>query len=250
MNLASAALLIATAFVAGVMNSVAGGGSFVTFPALVFTGVPSIVANASSTVALCPGSFAGGWAYRHDFENFPGVSFRMLLGISLVGSVLGALLLLLTPQRTFDGVIPWLLLLATLVFTFAPRLTPVLQRRVRIGPGTLLVVQFFVGVYGGYFGGAIGIMMLSVWALFGLTDLKAMNATKTVLSGSLNGVAVVLFIAAGKVWWPQTLVMLVGSVAGGYLGAHYARRIDQRVIRTAIIAISVTMTVLFFARRW
>ena len=249
MSPASGALLVVAAFVAGTMNAVAGGGSFITFPALVFTGVPSIVANASSTVALCPGSLASAVAYRSDFQNFKGVSFRVMLAVSLAGSSIGALLLLLTPERTFDGVIPWLLLVATLVFIFAPRLTPVLQRRVRIGPRTLVVVQFFVAVYGGYFGGAIGIMMLSAWALFGLTDLKAMNATKTVLSGLLNGVAVVLFIAAGKVWWPQTLVMLVGSVAGGYLGAHYARRVDQRFIRAAIIAISVAMTVVFFVRR-
>ena len=250
MPLTSAALLVVAAFFAGAMNAVAGGGSFLTFPALVFTGMPSIVANASSTVALFPGSFASAWAYRNDFQNFKGVSFRAMLGVSLAGGVLGALLLLLTPQRTFDGVIPWLLLVATLVFAFAPRLTPLLQRSVHIGPRTLVVVQFFVAIYGGYFGGAIGIMMLSAWALFGLTDLKAMNATKTLLSGALNAVAVVLFVAAGKVWWLQTGVMLIGSLAGGYLGAHYARRIDQRYIRVAIIAISVTMTVVFFARRW
>ncbi|MFL5382723.1 MAG: sulfite exporter TauE/SafE family protein [Longimicrobiaceae bacterium] len=249
MPIASAALLVAAAFLAGAMNAVAGGGSFLTFPALVFTGVPSVVANASSTVALCPANLAAAVAYRNDFQNFKGVSFRAMLAVSLAGSIIGALLLLLTPERTFDGVIPWLLLVATLVFIFAPRLTPALQRRVRIGSTTLVVVQFFVAVYGGYFGGAIGIMMLSTWALFGLTDLKAMNATKTVLAGALNGVAVVLFIAAGKVWWPQTLVMLMGSLAGGYLGAHYARRVDQRHIRTVIIAISVTMTVLFFTRR-
>jgi uncharacterized membrane protein YfcA len=249
MPIASAALLVAAAFVAGAMNAVAGGGSFITFPALVFTGVPSVIANASSTVALCPANLASAVAYRNDFRDFEGVSFRAMLGVSLAGGILGALLLLLTPQRTFDGVIPWLLLVATLVFAFAPRLTPALQRRVHIGPRTLVVVQFFVAVYGGYFGGAIGIMMLSAWALFGLTDLKAMNATKTVLAGSLNGVAVVLFIAAGKVWWPQALVMLVGSVAGGYLGAHYARRVDQRIVRTAIIAVSVTMTVVFFVRQ-
>jgi hypothetical protein len=232
------------------MNAVAGGGSFITFPALVFTGVPSIIANASSTVALCPGSFASAWAYRHDFENFPGVPFRTLLGVSLAGGVIGALLLLLTPQRTFDGVIPWLLLLATLVFIFAPRITPRLQRRVRIGPWTLVATQFCVAVYGGYFGGAIGIMMLSAWALFGLTDLKKMNATKTLLAGGLNAVAVSLFIPAGKVWWPQTLVMLVGALAGGYLGARLARRVEQRYVRSAIIAISVAMTVVFFARTW
>ena len=249
MPLASAALLVVAAFVAGAMNAVAGGGSFLTFPALVFTGVPSVVANASSTLALFPAALASAAAYRNDFKDFKGVSFRALLVVSLVGGVLGALLLLLTPQRTFDGVIPWLLLVATLVFAFAPKLTPLLQRAVHIGPRTLLVVQFFVAVYGGYFGGAIGIMMLSAWALFGLTDLKAMNATKTLLSGLLNGVAVVMFVAAGKIWWLQTGIMLVGTLAGGYLGAHYARRIDQRHIRTAVIAISVTMTVVFFIRR-
>lgn len=248
MPLTSAILLAVAAFVAGAMNAVAGGGSFITFPALVFTGVPSIVANASSTVALCPASFASAWGYRHDFQDFPGVRFRTLLAVGLVGSVLGAVLLLVTPQRTFDGVIPWLLLLATLTFAFAPRITPRLQRHVRIGPTALVVTQFFVGVYGGYFGGAIGIMMLSVWALFGLTDLRMMNATKTLLSGAMNAVAISLFIPAGKVWWPQTLVMLAGSLAGGYLGAHFARRVDQRHIRTAIIVISVTMTVVFFAR--
>ncbi|HKP76748.1 MAG TPA: sulfite exporter TauE/SafE family protein [Longimicrobiaceae bacterium] len=247
-SVASALLLAAAAFLAGAMNAVAGGGSFLTFPALVFTGVPSIIANASSTVALFPGSFASAWAYRHDFQNFPGVKFRTLLAVSLVGGILGAMLLLLTPQRTFDGVIPWLLLLATLVFAFAPRLTPRLQRRVRIGARTLVVTQFFVAVYGGYFGGAIGIMMLSAWSLFGLTDLKMMNATKTLLAGALNAVAVSLFIPAGKVWWPQTLVMLAGALAGGYLGARLARRVDQRHVRTAVIAISVTMTVVFFAR--
>jgi uncharacterized membrane protein YfcA len=248
MPIASAVLLVVAAFVAGAMNAVAGGGSFLTFPALVFTGVPSVIANASSTVALFPGSFASAWAYRSDFRDFKGVSFRAMLGVSLVGGVIGALLLLLTPQRTFDGVIPWLLLVATLVFAFAPKLTPLLQRRVQIGPRTLVTVQFFVAIYGGYFGGAIGIMMLSAWALFGLTDLKSMNATKTLLAGALNGVAVVLFVFAGKVWWLQTGVMLIGSVAGGYLGAHFARRIDPRYIRTIVIVISVMMTIVFFAR--
>ena len=248
MEVGSAALLVVAAFMAGAMNAVAGGGSFLTFPALVFTGVPSVIANASSTVAICPGSLASAAAYRNDFQNFKGVSFRAMLAVSLAGSGIGALLLLLTPQRTFDGVIPWLLLLATLVFIFAPRLTPALQRRVHIGSTTLLVVQFFVAVYGGYFGGAIGIMMLSAWALFGLTDLRKMNATKTLLAGALNAVAVSLFIPAGKVWWPQTLVMLAGALAGGYLGARLARRVDQRHVRTVVIAISVTMTVVFFAR--
>ena len=197
--MASYLLLLAAAFVAGAMNAVAGGGSFLTFPALVFTGVPSIIANASSTVALMPGSAASAWGFRHHFRDFPGVSFRALLAVSLAGGLAGALLLLLTPQRLFDGVIPWLLLTATVAFTFAPKLTPLLQRAVRVGPRTLVAVQFFVAVYGGYFGGAIGIMMLSAWSLFGLTDLKQMNATKTILAGAMNGVAVVCFISLGDI---------------------------------------------------
>jgi uncharacterized membrane protein YfcA len=247
--MASFLLLFAAAFLAGAMNAVAGGGSFLTFPALVFTGVPSIVANASSTVALMPAAAASAWAFRHDFRDFPGVSFRAMLGVSVVGGISGALLLLLTPQRLFDGVIPWLLLTATVAFAFAPKLTPLLQRVVHIGPRTLVAVQLLVAVYGGYFGGAIGIMMLSAWSLFGLTDLKQMNATKTILAATMNGVAVVCFVIAGKVWWAQTLVMLAGAVAGGWLGAHLSRRVDQKHVRNLIIAISVTITVVFFLRR-
>jgi len=247
--MASYLLLLAVAFVAGAMNAVAGGGSFLTFPALVFTGVPSIVANASSTVALMPAAAASAWGFRHHRRDFPGVSFRALLAMSLLGGVTGALLLLLTPQRLFDGVIPWLMLLATVAFTFAPKLTPMLRRVVHVGPRTLVATQFLIAVYGGYFGGAIGIMMLSAWSLFGLTDLREMNATKTVMAAVMNGIAVVCFVIAGKVWWPQTLVMLAGAVAGGYLGAHAGRRVDQKHVRTAIIAISITITVVFFLRR-
>jgi uncharacterized membrane protein YfcA len=234
----------------GALNAVAGGGSFLTFPALVFTGVPSVIANASNTVALFPGSFASAWAYRREFQNFRGVSFRAMLAVSLAGGVLGALLLLLTPQRLFDGVIPWLLLLATLVFALAPRLTPHLQRHLHIGPRALVAAQFMVAIYGGYFGGAIGLMMLSAWALFGMTDLHAMNATKTILAGAMNGIAVVLFVAAGKVTWPETLVMLVAAVAGGYLAARAARRVDSRHVRTLVLLISITMTIVFFVRRY
>ena len=249
MTLQSALLLAGAAFAAGAMNAVAGGGSFLTFPALVFTGVPSIVANASSTVALMPGSAASAWGFRHHFRDFPGVSFRAMIAVSLIGGIAGALLLLLTPQRLFDGVIPWLMLTATLAFVLGPRVTPWLQRAVRIGPRTLIAVQLLVAVYGGYFGGAIGIMMLSAWTLFGLTDLRQMNATKTILSAALNAVAVVCFVIAGKVWWPQTLVMLVAAVVGGYLGAHAGKRLDQKIVRGLIMVISITITTVFFLRR-
>ena len=242
-------LLALAAFLAGIINAVAGGGSFLTFPALVFTGVPSIIANASNTVALFPGSFASAWAYREDFERVKGVSFPAMLGVSLAGGITGALLLLTTQQRTFDRVIPWLLLLATVLFALGPTIARRLQGSVRIPPPILLGCQYLVAIYGGYFGGAVGIMMLALLSLYGLTDIHKMNASKTLLVGSMNAVAVVCFVVAGKVWWPQTLVMLVAAVLGGYAGARVARRINPRILRAGITLISIGMTIAFFLRR-
>jgi uncharacterized membrane protein YfcA len=241
-------LLALSAFAAGVINAVAGGGSFFTFPALVFTGVPSIVANASSTLALLPGIFASAWAYRDDFKKSAGFPFRPMLIVSFAGGIAGALLLLYTPQRAFDGMIPWLMLGATLLFTFGLRLSPILARMVRIGPATLLCIQALVAIYGGYFGGAIGILMLAAWSLFGLKDIHMMNANRTLLGGAMNGVAVILFVIARKIWWPQTLVMLVAAVIGGYAGARFARRANPRYIRTAVSVISAAITIAFFLR--
>jgi uncharacterized membrane protein YfcA len=242
-------LLACAAFAAGLINSVAGGGSFLTFPALVFTGVPSIIANASSTLALFPGSFASAWAYRDDFKKSEGFPFRPMLIVSLAGGITGALLLLFTPQRTFDAVIPWLMLGAALLFTFGPRVSSILQRMFHIGPITLICFQALVAIYGGYFGGAIGILMLAAWSLFGLKDIHVMNANKTLLGGSMNAVAVVLFVIARKIWWPQTLVMLVAGVIGSYTGARTAKAANPRYIRNAITVISLAITIAFFLRR-
>jgi uncharacterized membrane protein YfcA len=241
-------LLALSAFAAGVINAVAGGGSFFTFPALVFTGVPSIIANASSTLALLPGIFASAWAYRDDFKNSEDFPFRAMLIVSFAGGIAGALLLLYTPQMAFDGMVPWLMLGATLLFTFGLRLAPILARMYRIGPVTLLGIQALVAIYGGYFGGAIGILMLAAWSLFGLKDIHRMNANRTLLGGAMNGVAVVLFVIARKIWWPQTLVMLVAAVIGGYAGARFARRANPRYIRTAVSVISAAITIAFFLR--
>jgi uncharacterized membrane protein YfcA len=248
--MASFALLSAAAFLAGVMNSIAGGGSFLTFPALVFTGVPSIIANASSTVALIPGTAASAFAYRHDLKRSGDFPFWPAAVVSLVGGAVGALLLLLTPQRLFDFIVPWLLLAATLLFAFGPRASATLRKRFHIGPAVVILMQLPIAIYGGYFGGAIGILMLAVWAAFGMTDIHAMNANKTILAGILNGIAAVLFIVAGKVWWPQTLIMLVAAVAGGYVGAHGARRTPPQYVRAAVLAISVCITVAFFYRTY
>ena len=241
-------LLIFSAFAAGIINSVAGGGSFLTFPALVFTGVPSIIANASSTLALLPGTLASAWAYRDDFRRTEGFPRLPMLIVSLVGGIAGALLLLFTPERTFDSVIPWLMLAAALLFAFGPRISPMLKRAFHIGPVTVVLIQLLVAVYGGYFGGAIGIVMLAAWSVFGLSDIHVMNANKTVLAAAMNAVAVVLFIAAHKILWPQSLAMLVAAVLGGYIGARTAKRVDAKYLRGAIIVISFAMTAAFFLR--
>ncbi len=243
-------LIVPVAFLAGIMNAIAGGGSILTFPALVFTGVPSIIANASSTAAMCPAGLAAAWAYRRDLRRVHDVSLPTAMAVSLAGGVAGALLLLLTPQRAFDRVIPWLLLLATLLFAFGPKLAPVLRRHLAINSTQLMVAQFVMSVYCGYYGGGVGVILMAVWSAFGHNDVHALNAAKTLLIGLTNLVAVVLFIVAGKVWWPQAIAMLVAGVTGGFVGAHVSRRMDPLRMRLVIIGIAATVTVAFFVRAY
>ena len=242
-------LLIFSALAAGLINSVAGGGMFLTFPALVFTGVPSIIANATSTFAIMPGVVASAWAYREDFRRSSDFPFVPMVIVSLAGGAAGALLLLFTPQKRFDSIIPWLMLAATVLFTFGPRISPILKRAFHVGPVTVVVVQFFIAVYGGYFGGAIGILMLATWSVFGINDINFMNANRTLLGGVANSMAVVLFVVARKIWWPQALTMLAATVIGGYIGARTAKKVDPRYMRAAISATSIAITVAFFLRR-
>ena len=241
-------LLVASALGAGLMNSVAGGGSFLTFPALVFTGVPSIVANATSTVALFPGALASAWAYRHDFKALDRIPLKPALAVSIAGGIVGVLLLLFTSQNTFDRIIPWLLLAATVVFAMGPRVLKMLKRQEWMGARTLIAFQFLVGIYGGYFGGAVGIVMLAVWTLAGFRDIHAMNGGRTLLGGVMNAAAVVCFVIAGKVWWLQGSMMLVAAVTGGYVGARLAKRLNPELIRRMIIVVSIIVTAAFFLR--
>ncbi len=172
----------------------------------------------------------------------------LLLIISVSGGIAGALLLLFTPHEAFDHLVAWLLLLGTLIFAFGARLGTILRKYVRIGPRGLLVCQFVLCVYGGYFGAAIGIMMLALWSLMGFTDLRAMNASKTLYVGSTNAVAAVCFLIARLIATTPTLIMLVGGILGGWAGAQLARRIDQRYLRIGINIINFSMTALFFYR--
>jgi len=231
------------------MNAIAGGGSFITFPAMVAAGLPAITANASSTVALFPGSLASTFAYRSDFAGTP-VRLSVLAPITIAGGLSGAILLLATPAGLFDFVIPWLLLLATLTFAFGARAGLTLRRFVRIGPRALPVAQFFISIYGGYFGGAVGLMMMAAWSLLHASDdLKAMTPARVLLVSAANGAAVLWFIAAGAVRWPEALSMLIASVIGGYFGARLTRVLPPRVVRYFVVGLTAFVTLIFFLRR-
>jgi uncharacterized membrane protein YfcA len=241
-------LLAGAGFLAGAMNAAAGGGSFVSFPALVAAGVPPVLANASSTVALFPGAVTSSWAFRKSVGSICDVTLPILLVTSLVGGLCGAVLLLATPSGAFNALVPWLLLLATVAFAFGRQVGTQLRRVLRLGRISTIVIQFLLAIYGGYFGGAVGIMMMATWSLLGVSDLRVMNPTKTVLVGAMNAVAVLYFIAARAVLWPQTLAMLVAAAIGGYAGARIAMRLDTRWLRAGVIAISTAITLIFFLR--
>lgn len=243
-------LIVGAGILAGAMNALAGGGSFVTLPTLIGAGVPSVAANASSTVALYPGGAASAWVYRDGLNRVCGVPLRPALWATLVGGFLGAVLLLSTPGTVFDHVLPWLLLTATIMLAFGPRLGPALRARFRAGLFTVLAIQFVLGIYGGYFGGAVGLMMMAAWGLLDGADVKAMNPPRTLMVSVANGVAVLCFVAAGAVQWLPTVVMGIGALLGGYTGAHIGKKLPPLVVRTATVLLAVAMTLIFFARAY
>jgi len=233
----------------GALNAVAGGGSFIAFPALLFTGVAPIAANATNTVALWVGVTASTGAYRKHLD----LSRRVMVPLavtSVIGGIAGAYLLLHTPAQTFLRVLPWLMLGATLLFVLGPRLSRSREGLGRdISTSALLFASIFelvVSVYGGYFGGGVGILNLAMLAVIGMTDIHAMNALKVVLGGIINGVAVITFIAKSAVVWKQGTVMILGAIVGGYLGAHYAQKLPPAWIRGFVIVVGSGMTVYFF----
>jgi uncharacterized protein len=247
-------LLFLAALVAGGLNSVAGGGSLISFPALIFAGVSPIPANATSTVALWPGSVASLGGYR---ERLPRER-RLLLPLtaaSLLGGFLGALLLLHTPPRTFMHVVPWLFLLATLLFVFGKRLTGG-AGNARDASGkhswpaivATTVAQLLIATYGGFFGGGMGILMLATFSMVQLGDIHSMNGVKSLLATAINGVAIVTFVLAKAVVWPAALVMIAGAAAGGYGAARIAQRINPRLVRGFVVVIGISMAAYFLWR--
>ncbi len=242
--------LLAAALCGGALNSVAGGGSFFTFPVLLWAGLGPVAANVTSAVALWPGSVASTWAYRRELRKESKGLWALSLA-SLVGGGLGAAFLLRTSDATFAKLIPWLLLGATVLFAASNRLVPRLQRLIgprAPWPGWLPLLQGLIALYGGYFGGGMGILMLAAYALCGMTDLHAMNARKSLQGAVTNGIAIIAFVAAGKVNWQAGLLMTSGAIAGGWGGAVLARRVDGRRVRPLVVAVGALLTLWFFWR--
>lgn len=247
-------VLFLAALLGGTLNAVAGGGSFIGFPALLFTGVPAVPANATNTVALWCGLVFSGGAFRRQLK-VSRVVLIALASVSLAGGIFGALLLLRTPGETFLKVLPWLMLFAVLLFIFGPRITSRNTSAVTREPNAKSIVaasafQFLVAIYGGYFGGGMGFVILAMLTVFGMADIHEMNAFKIVLSSSTNGIAVIIFMLRHAVYWPQALVMICGAAIGGYFGAHYSLRLPKLWVRWFVIVVGAGMTTYFFARAY
>lgn len=251
-NLGHLALLLIAAFTAGALNAVAGGGSFLTLPALVFTGVPPVIANATGTVALLPGYMAGAWGFKDDMAPPPGLSMTQVVVLSLIGGSAGAALLLFTPDATFRKVVPWLLLAATAMFAFGPQLRAWASGKnaEHAAPSVTkaAIGMLIVAIYGGYFNGGLGILLLALFGLLGQTQLNAMNGMKNLVSALLTAIAVVIYAVGGIVQWQQALIMMVAATLGGYLGARVARKIPAHILRWGIVATGLVMAGLFFMK--
>lgn len=246
------ALLALSAFAAGAINAVAGGGTLLTFPALMGIGVPATFANATSTVALLPGSLAGTWGYRKELRAVRRFAI-LLLPVSLVGGVVGSLLLVGYPDA-FKALVPWLILTAAILFMIQPVIGKLLKKQDPARPvastvtAGIMAFQFLVAVYGGYFGAGIGILMLTALGFMHVGDIHHMNAVKTLLASAINLVSVVIFIAEGLVRWQYAAAMVVAAILGGYLGARVARRLPARYVRWIVIAIGFGLAIYYFLK--
>jgi uncharacterized protein len=243
-------LLFIAAVLGQSLNAVAGGGSFVTFPSLLFAGVGPIEANATSTIALWPGAIASAWGYRRDIAA-DRRAVAILAAVSVAGGLCGALLLLKTPEQQFKALIPYLLAFATILFAASG---PITARARAAMPGApdnrhlavVGIVQFVVAVYGGYFGGGIGIMMLAAFAFMDLGNIHSMNGLKAVFGAVINGAAVVTFVAARLIVWKFAAIMIVASILSGYFSARIARTLRPDAVRWLVIAVGTIMTIYFF----
>jgi uncharacterized protein len=243
------------AFVAGAINSVAGGGTLLTFPALIWIGLPSVTANATSTVAMWPGSLGSIWGYRRELKGLTSHSYVLIVP-SAAGGIIGAVLLRMTPAHLFDRLVPLLILFATFLFMLQEPVQRMILRGTTGGHAGAkswvmgaIVFQFFVALYGGYFGAGIGILMLAALGILGYTDIHQMNGLKNLLALFINGVAALYFISMSMVRWPEAIIMAVGAIVGGYGGAGVAKKIGPQGVRRIVIIIGFSMTLSLLLRR-
>ena len=245
-------LVFGAACVAGAINSVAGGGTLITVPTLIWLGIPAISANATSTVALWPGSLSGAWGFRRELLAADTRVFALIVP-SLIGGLSGAILLHHTPPDVFERLIPALILFATCLFMAQEplqrrfNLTAIHNARSHWLSWTMLF-QLLVGIYGGYFGAGIGIMMLAALSLMGHTDIHQMNGVKNLLAVAINGIAILYLVFTDLILWPDALVMAIGAIVGGVAGASTARRVGRPMVRRIVIVVGLAMALAMFLR--
>jgi uncharacterized protein len=251
MHLLSNLILFGAAVIAGSLNAISGGGSFISFPALLLVGIPPVSANATNTAALWPGLVASSEVYQQKLgaERQP---LLALVGASLLGGLFGSLLLLRTPPQFFAEILPYLLLLSTFLFTFSPQLRAWVQNRkgrksVKLPWLWILILQFVAATYGGFFGGGIGIILLAILSLMGCKDMNSMLFQRTLLSAVINGMALIPLM--NVIQWPQALLMSVGALIGGVLTADYVRKLHPMLIRRFVIFVGSSLTLYFFCYR-
>lgn len=249
-------LLCLTAFAAGAQNSLAGGGTLYTFPTLFGVLRNSVWANATSTLALLPGSVAGAWGFRKEIALTPRPTLLLLMVPSLIGGVVGTLLVVNFEERYFKMMVPWLILTAALLFLFQPAIAKATGAKAGVHrpklPVRVAVVffQLLVAVYGGYFGAGIGILMLSSLSLMGLGDIHRVNALKTLLASAMNLMSAVIFVCYRLVEWKYALPMAVAAIAGGYLGARLSQRMNRKLLRWLVIVVGFGLAAYYFAEQW
>ena len=245
MTIFELSLLVSASFIAGIINSIAGGGSFLTFPALVFSGVPTIAANATSAVAVFPGYLSGALGFSKELKKYPKSKFLLLIILSIIGGIGGSLLLLITPASVFSYIIPWLLGFATLLFAFGDFVGKWAKKNSNSNGITGNLATLIVCIYGGYFNGGLGIVLLALFSTLGLRDIHLMNGLKNIMSFALSAASVVTFAIAGIVFWQQAIIMMIAATIGGYFGVVVARKLSKNTIRMIIVIIGLIMTVIF-----
>ena len=236
--------------VGGAMNALAGGGTFATLPALIALGLPANIANATSNVALLPGAATSAWAFRKELGPVAGLSVVLLATLTFLFGLVGSLLLVLTPSAMFDVIIPWLLLFAFVVMVFGKRATAWLHARVTIGRPTLLTAQSLLGIYGGYFGGGVGLITTALYGLLANIQPRELFAIRTLMLAIANLAAAFVFVAFAMVWWWACLPMLAGSIVGGWIGAIIGKRLSPAAVRIWTLLVTGGTTLVFFIRAY